>query len=787
MKNKIILSSIAAVALLSLSGCGGGGSTPDEPAKKSTISGVAVDDLILNGIVTAKKVNGDVLVTGRTSTTDGSYALNVDYAGVVLLNVTCDADSTMLNPETHETITCGSDVALNSLAEVAAGVDMTVNISPLTEIVYQRATEQAGGEIADITADDLAVSRGEIGEMFGVDPLVADPTEGNSAIIIGAIHTLAEADDSTSVIDVTNALAEELSDGEANGATDVTVVALTGTMEEEDLTNPLTEADGDYTPTGDYGSVDDSDDDSDDGAGTGDDSDDGAGTGDDTDAGGTSDIDGAKALFAELRTQAMSVTDYQEAGTPGFLDTEALSMEEAVNNVVINTEFIGEILGRFADAIEYAEENEQTSLSGLELSETRSATISKNDEGSWSYTISQSDSADTWTGTVTYPEIDDSFNPYDFTSLNATLVGTLPLDYDPVDGVEDRQSFNGTFGIDKTSTGANLTLNAEVSSNGTTITLSDTTATLGYEAGEEVAGETEPQFNFIKLNTVTIQGVVGAYTVDGKIDVNSYVQNAGMSAQGGFTEVYTTDFGGQVYCGDGSNYENGYVEITLDDVTHRAYTNENGYFNTEINGQYDWDDFDTAASTLSFENTCPMGVTPQVNLDYVDSNNDGDLANSGWVPNDLTYVGAISKTGASIEGTLNVLWTNAETMNLESETEDEKLNVRINGKLQMPERPEILLTLTYENTDTNVTVGASYSYDATVINVTGDFDAEMENGDVVVTTHTGLRAELTVANGDLVVDGTGTVTKDGVIVGTVEERSDVPVIAYVDGSFESLP
>ncbi len=29
MKNKIILSSIAAVALLSLSGCGGGGSTPD--------------------------------------------------------------------------------------------------------------------------------------------------------------------------------------------------------------------------------------------------------------------------------------------------------------------------------------------------------------------------------------------------------------------------------------------------------------------------------------------------------------------------------------------------------------------------------------------------------------------------------------------------------------------------------------------------------------------------------------------------------------------------------------
>jgi len=755
MKNKIILSSIAAVALLSLSGCGGGGSsTPsEEPAQKSSISGVAVDDLILNGIVTATKVNGDSLVEGRTSSTDGSYSLNVDYAGIVLLNVTCDEDSTMLNPETNETMACGSDVELNSLADVAAGVDMTVNISPLTEIVYQRATEQAGGEDSEITSDDLADSRDVIGQMFGVDPLSDSPIEGNSAAVIGAIHTLADANDSTSVIDVTNALAEELSDGAANGAADATVAALTDTMDEEDIENPLVATGGDYEPT--------------------------AGTGDN--------IDEAKALFSELRTQAMSVIDYQETGTPGFLDTEALSMEEAVNNVVMNTEFIGEMLGHFANAIEYAEENGLTSLAGLELSDTRSVDVSKNSEGSWSYTIHQSGSTDTWTGTVTYPEIDDSFNPYAFTSLNATLDGTLPLDYEPVDGVEDTQSFNGSFTITKTLTGADLTLNAEVSSNGTTITLSDTTASLGYEAGEEVDDETEPQFNFIKLNSVTVQGVVGAYTVDGSIVVNSYVQNAGMSTQGGFSEVYTTDFGGQVYCTDGSDYANGYVEITLDGVTHRAYTNNNGYFNTEINGQYDWDDFGTASSTLSFENTCPMDATPQVNLDYVESYNDGDLANSGWVPNDLTYEGSISRTGASIDGTLNVQWTNAATMNLVSETQRAEVNVRVNGTLQIPERPEMLVTLTFENTQTANTVGASYSYDATVINVTGDFDAEMENGDVVVTTHTGLRADLNVVNGDLVLDGTGTVTKDGVAVGTLEERSNVPVIAYIDGSFESLP
>ena len=41
---------------------------------------------------------------------------------------------------------------VNSLADVKAGVDQTVHISPLTEIMYQVALEDAGED--DISADN---------------------------------------------------------------------------------------------------------------------------------------------------------------------------------------------------------------------------------------------------------------------------------------------------------------------------------------------------------------------------------------------------------------------------------------------------------------------------------------------------------------------------------------------------------------------------------------------------------------------------------------------------------
>jgi len=125
------------------------------------------------------------------------------------------------------------------------------------------------------------------------------------------------------------------------------------------------------------------------------------------------------------------------------------------------------------------------------------------------------------------------------------------------------------------------------------------------------------------------------------------------------------------------------------------------------------------------------------------------------------------------------------TMNLSEDSESSPfVQVSFNGKLQIPERPEMLATLSFENNATHNSIGASYSYDATLINLTALFDSDMNNGDIKITTHTDLSTDIQVREN---IAMTGSVTKNGTLIGRLEERFGVPVIKYTDGSFESLP
>ena len=114
------------------------------------------------------------------------------------------------------------------------------------------------------------------------------------------------------------------------------------------------------------------------------------------------------------------------------------------------------------------------------------------------------------------------------------------------------------------------------------------------------------------------------------------------------------------------------------------------------------------------------------------------------------------------------------------------MNVTLNGKLQMPESPEMLMSLSYENNATHNMLGASYTYETTVINAEGVFDVDMMNGDVSITTHTGINADLKVTDATIVYGDESTVTKDGLLIGTFEDREGLPVVKYTDGSFESI-
>lgn len=764
MYKKISLSALVFGALLAMNGCGGGGGdTGSTPVSSQSISGVAVDDLILNGVVKAKDPSGNLLASGRTSDNDGTYKVNVNYTGVLLVNVTCDENSTMYNPDTKIETACGADVNLNSLGTVTAGTDLTLNISPLTEIVYQRAEALAGGDISNVDASDVEDARTEIGLMFSVDPLADDPTADTYADIIGTIHTLADADPSTSVIDITNSLAEELADGEADGTADATLSTLVEVMADENLTNNLVDTNGTYLPPENPAAL--------------------------------SDIDEAKALFTELRTQAMSVVDYTNSGTPGFLDTEAASMEVALSDVVLNIDVMGVFLNDLANAISYMQSNNLTTLNDA---------ITETSPGTWEYSMKDENGTEKWSGTVSIPSVllgnEADAQLYTAGTLTMTVNGTLPLDYIPVvqDGIVDSQSFNGTLTVLKRTGGADITLSGEVASNGTTIQLTEANAELAYtESTADEFGYTEPVFNYFKLHNITMQGIVGGYTIDGSIAVNSYVQNEGLAPKGGIEVIADTYFSGQATCSDGftsTPYANALVQITLDGVTHDVYTYSDGWYYGMISGAYDINNFENALyapDALNYvtvnDSVCPTGSTASTFVQWAFTDTYENIANSGWLPNDITFTGAISRTGASIEGTLNAKWLNAKTIDLENSLEVPFVNVTLNGKLQMPERPLMLMSLSFENDATHNTLGASYSYDATVINMSALFDTDMNNGDVVITTHTGLQADINIVDDGITTAVTGTITKDGGLVGTLEERLDVPVVAYTDGSFESLP
>ncbi|MFT7879694.1 MAG: hypothetical protein ABXS91_04785 [Sulfurimonas sp.] len=758
-KNWISTSALAAGILFAMNGCGGGsGSDPIEEETPSKVSGVAVDDLILNGIVTATDAELNVLAEGRTSATDGTYTLNVNHDGVVLLNVRCDENSTMWNPalDISTAVACDESISLNSVLDASPGVDQIVNISPLTEIVYQRASALAGGGNMDETGFQEA--RSEIGLMFGIDPVADNPVGDDTyAAIIEAIHTVAEETNST-VMEVTEGLRTALEDGVAEG--EEVIMALVAALKNTNTTIPLTVNEGNMTVPENPSTL--------------------------------SDIDSAKALFDELRTQAMSVVDYQNSGTPGFLDSEAEEMNSAVNNITMDVEAIEELLTYMSWDIEYMLENNLTEYQIYKMTAP----------GTLTYHFTDENEMYTYSGTVSIPAflLDDTNETMvydDFGTLRAEIDGTLPLDLYSIgeemeEGVENIQSFTGAIEVTKTTAGADVSINGTIASNGTTFIVKEANAEVAYSEGEpNREGTFEPKFDYFKLQNASVQGVVGVYTIDGDIIVNSYVQNSILAENGGIVEEATTYFAGDVICYDAHDssepYGNGTIQITMaDGGSTQVTTNGSGYFHGELSGYYEYSDFETAYDSLVYENgICPDGYTPVTSLNYTETHSDSTLTNSGWLPSDVTFTGAISREGAAIDGTIHAEWINAETFNPDvDEVYMPLVKVSVGGTLQMPERPEMAIALSFENNATNNMLTASYSYDATLINMSAVSDTEMNNVDVEITTPMGLRADITVEKDAPV---TGTLTKDGGLVGTFEEREGMPIIKYIDGTFESLP
>jgi hypothetical protein len=478
------------------------------------------------------------------------------------------------------------------------------------------------------------------------------------------------------ILDVIDDINDDFKDGEAGDDGNISA-KLAEAMAKAEVSNNLTAKKGKYTPPENPASM--------------------------------SDIGESKAFFSSLRTQAMSVVDYKDSGTAGFLDTEAANLGTALEDISLNTSIASEYVGGAITEILTAIDNNKTTRSKtIEDSTSRTATITKGTGNVWAYSIKDGDD-EKYSGTVTMPSnMPANITPVNFTTLTASFDGTVPKR--KMNGTDDTgsQTFTTNMILTKTTAGADFVLSdATLSSDGESLAISNAVISTGYDYN---ATKTEDKLtaNFVKLNSITLNGAVSGYTLSGTVAIPTYVTNSSIASKG---------------------FE------------------EKGTYQTKF-------------------------------------------YNSGIIPKVATFIGTITNTNtaASLVGTLSVDVLNAATINLLSaEPKNPQLNVAYNGKLKMPSRPEMVVNLGYTNPEQKNNFTFSYSYDATVVNGTGNFDKDVKNGTIVLTNHLGLESTIKVANGDVVYGDDSSVKKGGKLIGKLGQREGLPVIEYTDGTFESLP
>jgi len=749
------MSIVASAAIVGMVGCGGGGggTAPESTADATaTLSGVAVDDLIVNGNVKATDAEGNLLATGKTDE-NGSYTLKVAHSGVVIVNVSCDENSTMYNPQTGTHTACPSDTALHALASVEESKEAEVHISPLSEIAYERAVTVAGDTKA-ITEDVVEKVRTEVGLMFGVDPVTDNPVKDEEAQkVIAAIHEVAESKD-VPVMNVVEQLTEELKDGKADGENDETLYELTKKMDNLGVVNNLVDSEGDYTPP--------------------------------ADAAPLSDKETVQKFITEVRTQLHTADT--------FIENEATQLDDALNNSVINIDMLPLVFNNIAETIGYMEENNLTEAA-KEVSPTRLLTVTKKESGSWSYKIEEGETY-TWEGTVELPEkfIGDNAEAELFKNGTDTLKinGTFPLDKTLLEGVEDNaQHFNGTVTFARTVTDTNVDATVEVlgfiKSNNDEYKLA-TKANIFYTRMTNDEGESEVVPKYMTLEGIALQGKIGVFNIDGVLKVDNYIQNSSLAGDYAFTETYHSGASGELMCASSNDIAVNSLSITYNGKTYTpvdTHNNGNGRYYFRFDGiEGELNGFNGVTVNLDAE--CGDGTTPQLDENELQtwSYSDEDVTNGGWLPEAVTFEGKIDKeNGSELSGTLTVNWLNAKSMDLRDESQDKPLvKIAFDGHLQMPDRPNLLTTFTVENNATHVVSTLNYTYDATKINAESAYTANGEEGTIHIDCLNGIKAEITETNGTY----EGKVTKDGKLVGTVEERNDAPVIKYLDGEFESL-
>lgn len=375
----------------------------------------------------------------------------------------------------------------------------------------------------------------------------------------------------------------------------------------------------------------------------------------------------SKDTIQELRTQALSLVDYSDSGTDGYLDTEAVNIGAALENCSID-------VMSAAESVEYIMFTSMDALYEGDYIADDLVISCDTETNICTYSVVETE----YTGTVTLPDADDSTTLGNFTTLHGEFHGTVPFGLESTES----QTFDLNITLTKTEVGADLLLtNLSVEHNETSLGISDLSISTAYTFNEDT---NDTNLTWAKLNEVTLNGTCSEYTMVGKLSLPNYVtntsitdDNAGMvPSQLIFNGSLTnTDTDGKIEGNVEVNWINaGTISIEEDPIMSVAIdgsiavperpemTLELTYNNDSLTPEVDYHEFTSAysydATMISLDGTLDdMGENGQITID---GNNgivvlilieNGDIVEGD--ANDST--GSIVTYNGSLIGTLEYL------------------------------------------------------------------------------------------------------------------------------------
>ncbi len=502
-----------------------------------------------------------------------------------------------------------------------------------------------------------------------------------------------------------------------------------------------------------------------------------------------SDIQKAKDLFSSVRTQVN--------GAETFAKGQSTKINTALNNVANSATFTTAAVNTFEHMIVEAIDTNQTTVSRLEDSGDRNVTVSKvtkTNNVTWKYTVKDKNPSATWTGSLTYTNVNPkTFNPSNFKTLTAKLNGTMPIDYygAKIPSTDtNSQSVDAKIVITKTANGAKAQLDASFTSNGNSVNIKNANLSVAYD----VNGTTkEPLVKYVELQNLSVNGTVGDYTLDGQLNIPSYVINKIDEAKGFDLKTTYYWFGFNTQCDNNSTLN--VSNVKYDGIASDNTGTSNGTTTTFY--WFNWDNMTSEPKEINATSnytglTCSDNSKPAITSIWQGSWTDDNIQNSGRYPSAITFDGKLTnnKTGAYLNANIDAKWTNIADINLSNGSYLRNLNliVAVSGTLQMPSSAvPMKVNLNYANQGVKTNIKVTYINGDTSVTADSFIPNILDNNATVnLSSSTGIKAKIVIDSGKVNYKASTLTNTSGKTVGYFVDRAGVPFVKYPDGTLDSL-